>query len=82
MAHKKQDWENIYKDYMKSGLERGEYIKKHQLSTYAFEKFKKLDAEKNTKDVKTKKGDFCSDTIRKCERGTYYGIGERISRII
>lgn len=55
MAHKKQDWENIYKDYMKSGLERGEYIKKHQLSTYAFEKFKKLDAEKNTKDVKTKK---------------------------
>ena len=55
MAHKKKDWENIYKDYVKSGLERGEYIKKYQLSTYAFEKFKKLDAAKNTKDVKTKK---------------------------
>ncbi len=54
MAHRKPEWEKIYKDYVKSGLERGEYIRKYQLSTYAFEKFKKLDEMNNTKDIKVK----------------------------
>lgn len=54
MANVKREWENIYKDYVKSGLTRGEFIKKHQLSTYAFEKFKKLDDLHNKIDRKSK----------------------------
>ncbi len=52
MAQRKPEWEKIYEDYVKSGLTTGDYIRKHQLSTYAFEKFKKLDAMNNTKDTK------------------------------
>lgn len=54
MAQRKPEWEKIYKDYVKSGLTTGEYIRKHQISTYAFEKFKKLDTMNSTKDTKVK----------------------------
>lgn len=30
MAHRKPEWEKSYKDYVKSGLTRGEYIRKYQ----------------------------------------------------
>ena len=43
MANTNLKWEKIYKDYQKSSLSRGEFIRKHQLSNYAFEKFKKMD---------------------------------------
>lgn len=55
MANEKQEWDKIYKDYKKSGLSRSEFIRKQQLSNYAFEKFKKLDTQDNKKETNTKK---------------------------
>ncbi|MGL5271972.1 MAG: hypothetical protein ACRC8J_00615 [Phocaeicola sp.] len=53
MANTNPEWEKIYKEYLQSGLSRGDFIRKHHLSNYAFDKFKKLDALHNKKDTET-----------------------------
>ncbi len=55
MANTNPEWGKIYSDYKKSGLSRGDFIRKHQLSNYAFEKFKKMDVLYNKKETKQKK---------------------------
>ena len=55
MANTNLKWEEIYIDYQKSGLSRGEFIRKHQLSNYAFEKFKKMDKLHQKVETKPKK---------------------------
>ena len=55
MAKTNSEWDKIYTDYKESGLSKGDFIRKYQLSNYAFEKFKRLDTQSNKKETKPKK---------------------------
>ena len=54
MAKTNPDWEKIYADFKSSGLSKGNFIRKYQLSSYAFEKFKRMDAISSKKELKSK----------------------------